>query len=81
MEKSMDYDDNDDFDDNNRDDGHLGLSFLLAWLNPSGHEGSFFERTAYYWWRRFVFNLKVGLVLAAIGVVGALVIVAVRSCS
>lgn len=37
----MDYDDNDDFDNNNRDDGHLGLSFLLAWLNPSGHEGSF----------------------------------------
>ena len=37
----MDYDDNDDFDNNNRDDGHLGLSFLLAWSNPSGHDGSF----------------------------------------
>ena len=30
MEKSMDYDDNDDFDDNNRDDGHLGFGSLLV---------------------------------------------------
>lgn len=60
------YDDDNDFGNDGRDDNNFGLSFFLAWLNPSGHEGSFFERMGYYWWRILVFKLKFAAVVATL---------------